>query len=163
MKNLSSKNKKGFTLIELLVVIAIIGILSAIVLTNLGSARSKGKDGSAKETMSGLRTTAEQYYNVYGNYGAASGATGGTVSSAGVIASLTGMCGDATSTPLLKAAALNAGNTITCSVGVGGGSYVSFVILSDNTTFCVDSNGFSGKPSAVPSYNGTAAGGVKCQ
>ena len=63
--------KKGFTLIELLVVISIIGILSALILSNLNDARARARDSQKKSELTQLKTALRLYYNDYQKYPAA--------------------------------------------------------------------------------------------
>ncbi|MBU6310620.1 type II secretion system GspH family protein [Patescibacteria group bacterium] len=65
MKHTTSR---GFTLIELLVVIAIIGILSAVVLTSLNSARVKGRDAKRVADIKQLQLALQFYFDKYQTY-----------------------------------------------------------------------------------------------
>ncbi len=67
----------GFTLIELLVVIAIIGLLSAIVLASLNTARLKARDALRQEDMHSITTALEEYYLAYGCVPITNGSTCG--------------------------------------------------------------------------------------
>jgi len=58
---------KGFTLVELLVVIALIGIIATLALSALNTARDKGADGAAIESLNNARAQADLYYSENGN------------------------------------------------------------------------------------------------
>lgn len=58
----------GFTLIELLAVILIIGILAAILLTQLGGADDSVKTSSARALLAELTSACDHYENEFGDY-----------------------------------------------------------------------------------------------
>lgn len=60
--------QRGFTLIELLVVIAIIGLLSAVVLASLNTARNKAYDATTNSTVGELQTALQFYYDEHHHY-----------------------------------------------------------------------------------------------
>lgn len=63
------RTASGFTLIELLVVIAIIGVLSAVVLSSLNSARAKGRDAAVLANMDSMSPQAVLYEDTNHTYG----------------------------------------------------------------------------------------------
>ncbi|MHB0865365.1 MAG: prepilin-type N-terminal cleavage/methylation domain-containing protein [Minisyncoccota bacterium] len=129
--------QRGFTLIELLVVIAIIGILSAVVLASLNTARSKGNDAAIQSNLSTIRTQAEIYRDSQTN------------NSYGTNTALESNCAAtdnmfSNSNIGRAAAAANAidGGNVTCNVSAGGTAYaVSARLVTDTTKYwCVDSS-----------------------
>lgn len=56
------RTKKGFTLIEVLIVVGIIGLLASVVLSGLGSVRSRGRDARRVADLRQVQQGLELYY-----------------------------------------------------------------------------------------------------
>ena len=147
---------KGFTLIELLVVIAIIGILSAVVLASLDSARNKATDAAARADLDSSRAQSELYYDANslkynGVCTTATGATpGGIMDMLNAAASTEGATysqGD-----VAAGSALVVGHDPSVGTVVGTG-WAAAVYLKNavggNQIWCVDSTGTSTAVSAL--------------
>ena len=119
------RRKRGFTLIELLVVIAIIGILSAVVLASLNTARDKARDASAKASMGSIRAQAEMVFDsaVPNSYGA--------------------VCLDTNVQQLYNAAGNQTGNTPECADDTGEWA-AEIELTTADVWWCSDSTGFAG-------------------
>jgi prepilin-type N-terminal cleavage/methylation domain-containing protein len=146
---------KGFTLIELLVVIAIIGILSAVVLASLSTARSKGKDASVQESMSGMRAAAEIYYsnssNSYGNQ------------SVSTSACTQGVFGDDSSNMSGLVSSVTGSATQYACGANGTAWFFAAELPSTSGNFCVDSTGAAkNSTTTFGSTNTYDATGFKC-
>ncbi|MDE1965978.1 MAG: type II secretion system protein [Patescibacteria group bacterium] len=144
--------RRGFTLIELLVVIAIIGILSAVVLASLNTARSKGNDAAIKSDLSTVATQAALYYDNNGNsYGATNTGVGASCTTASTLFT------DTTIANAITGADTDNGPTksVLCSSN-SSGFMVAAQLMTSNDYWCVDSTGVATDTASTPDVTGTA-------
>ena len=136
---MSTSHARGFTLIELLVVIAIIGVLSAVVLASLNTARSKGNDAAVRSDVDNIRAQAQMYFNENSNYGTNAAdesdcaAADNLFSDPVVIRQVSG------------ANTANAAGSVTCNVAAGGTGYAvaAELVAVPGTYYCIDNTGMA--------------------
>lgn len=132
------KEQHGFTLIELLVVIAIIGVLSAVVLGSLNTARNKARDSTVKSNIDSVRTQAQIYLGDNNSYGV-------NLLDESDCHATDNLFSDTTITAQVQAAEAANGPTavVTCNVAADGAAFaVSAELMgTPGTYYCVDSTG----------------------
>ncbi len=135
----SFRTSRGFTLIELLVVIAIIGILSAVVLASLTTARERANNTAIRSNFDTIRKQAEIYYgNNSSRYGASAvaGTNCGTAFASGTLFA------DTPISNALAGAYANSGNqALYCVIDSNGAGFAVAIPLkgTGNGYLCVDS------------------------
>ena len=96
---------RGFTIVELLIVIAIIGLLSAIIMSNLSGSRAKSRDAKRISDISQIQLAIEQYFDRCQEYPTLSSGTTISGLSAATLATIT--------------------NISACPSGISLGSFIS--------------------------------------
>lgn len=175
--NIYTVRERGFTLIELLVVIAIIGILASVVLASLNTARTKGREASAKSSFSQARAAAEIAYDSNNSSYAAMCPTDAAGLAAGTNATtlreslmngsqaiagtaLTDATYDrGTVGGTTAAAAPNAVGDVACVSD--GNEYFVQLFIATGRIFCIDAAGFAGEISTARDPD-TADGDTDC-
>ena len=132
--------KQGFTIIELIVVIAIIAVLASIVLVNVTSYITKGKDAAAQGNLATIMTNGAVQYDSSSNYNG--WMTGASPTTAGT--DCTGVAGWTGPCKALETAGYHVTNTCdTVLCAATATKWCAMVTLKGTGTpkYCVDSTG----------------------